>query len=39
MIVRHTDMTYEVKCEVTKIINEVLQEESTNKAKISKLIT
>lgn len=32
-------MTYELKFEVTKIINEVLGEEQNNKGKISKLIT
>ncbi len=39
MIVRHSDMTYELKYEVTAIINEVLQEEKANKGKISKLVT
>jgi len=32
-------MTYDLKYDVTRIINEVLQEENANKHKISKLIT
>ena len=32
-------MTYELKYDVTKIISDVLQEQSANKGKISKLIT
>jgi len=39
MIIRHSDMTYDLKYDVTRIINEVLQEENANKHKISKLIT
>ena len=32
-------MTYDLKSDVTKIISDVLQEETQNKGKISKLIT
>lgn len=39
MIIRHSDMTYEMKCDVTNIITEVLREEKKNHSKISKIIT
>jgi hypothetical protein len=39
LIIRHSDMTYEMKNRVTGIIKDVLEVESANKSKVSKLIT